>query len=65
MVEAYKRNQRIATPIDNPQTIIATLATGNPGRAYELLFDYVHQFGGHFTSATDEEAFTATLIAAR
>lgn len=65
MVEAFNRNQRIATPIENPQTIIATLATGNPGRAYELLYDYVHQYGGHFTTATDEEAFTATLIAAR
>ncbi len=65
MVEAFNRHQRIATPIDNPQTIIATLATGNPGRAYELLYDYVQQHGGHFTSASDEEAFTATLIAAR
>jgi threonine synthase len=65
MVEAFNRHQRIATPIENPQTIIATLATGNPGRAYELLYDYVQQYGGHFTSASDEEAFTATLIAAR
>ena len=65
MVEAFNRGQSIATPIDNPQTIIATLATGNPGRAYELLYEYVQQNGGHFTSATDEEAFTATLIAAR
>ncbi|MEZ4671379.1 MAG: threonine synthase [Anaerolineae bacterium] len=65
MVEAFNRGQRIATPIENPQTIIATLATGNPGRAYELLYDYVCQYGGHFTTATDEEAFTATLIAAR
>jgi threonine synthase len=48
MVEAYKRGQRIATPIDNPQTIIATLATGNPGRAYEMLYDYVADYGGAF-----------------
>jgi len=65
MVEAFNRGQRIATPIDNPQTIIATLATGNPGRAYELLYDYVRQNGGHFTDATDDEAYTATLILAR
>jgi threonine synthase len=65
MVEAFNRGQRIATPIDNPQTIIATLATGNPGRAYELLYDYVQEYGGHFTDATDEEAYTATLILAR
>jgi threonine synthase len=65
MTEAFNRGQRIATPIDNPQTIIATLATGNPGRAYELLYDYVRQNGGHFTDATDDEAYTATLILAR
>jgi threonine synthase len=65
MVEAFRRGQRIATPIEKPETIIATLATGNPGRAYELLYDYVRDNGGHFTEATDEEAFTATLILAR
>lgn len=65
MVEAFNRGQRIATPIDNPQTIIATLATGNPGRAYELLYDYVQENGGSFASATDEEAYTATVILAR
>jgi len=67
MVEAFRRGQRIATPVEDTAitTVIATLATGNPGRAYELLFDYVQQYGGHFTSATDEEAFTATRIVAR
>jgi threonine synthase len=65
MVEAFRRHQRIATPIENPQTIIATLATGNPGRAYELLYDYVDQHGGAFVSATDAEAFEAIKILAR
>ncbi len=65
MVQAYERNQRIATPVENPETIIATLATGNPGRAYELLYDYVADYGGYFTSATDEEAFNAIRILAR
>ena len=65
MVQAFERNQRIATPIENPETIIATLATGNPGRAYELLYDYVADYGGYFTSATDEEAFNAIRILAR
>ena len=64
-VEALARGQRIAIPVDNPQTIIATLATGNPGRAYELLYDYVSSYGGHFTAASDEEAFNATRIVAR
>lgn len=65
MVEAYERGQRIATPIDDPQTLIATLATGNPGRAYELLYDYVQSYGGHFVSANDEEAFNAIRVVAR
>ncbi len=65
MVEAFDRGQRVATPIEKSNTIIATLATGNPGRAYELLYDYVDQNGGHFISATDEEAFNAIRILAR
>lgn len=65
MVDAFKRGQRIATPNDNPQTIITTLATGNPGRAYELLYDYVHDYGGHFVDASDEETFSAMRILAR
>jgi threonine synthase len=65
MVEAYNRGQRIATPIDTPQTIITTLATGNPGRAYELLYDYVQAYGGAFVDASDEETFNATRVLAR
>jgi threonine synthase len=65
MTEAFERGQRIATPNENPQTIIATLATGNPGRAYELLYDYVDNYGGTFVSATDEEAFNAIRVLAR
>jgi threonine synthase len=65
MVEAYERGQRVATPVEHPRTIIATLATGSPGRAYELLYDYVGSYGGHFASASDEEAFNAIRILAR
>lgn len=65
MVQAFRRGQRIAIPVDDPQTIIATLATGNPGRAYELLYDYVQQYGGGFFDASDEEAFNAIRILAR
>lgn len=65
MVEAFERGQRIATPNEHPETIIATLATGNPGRAYEMLYDYVNDYGGSFISASDEEAFNALRILAR
>jgi threonine synthase len=65
MVEAYNRGQRVATPIEEENTVIATLATGNPGRSYELLYDYVQENGGHFIGASDEEAFNAIRILAR
>ena len=65
MVEAFERGQRVATPVENSTTIIATLATGNPGRAYELLYDYVEENGGHFISASDQEAFNAIRILAQ
>lgn len=65
MVEAFKRKQRVATPVEDSTTIIATLATGNPGRAYEILYDYVDDYGGHFISASDEEAFQAIRILAQ
>lgn len=65
MTEAYERGQRVATPISESTTIIATLATGDPGRAYEILYDYVQENGGHFTSVTDEEAFNAIRVLAQ
>ena len=65
MVEAFDRGQRVATPVENSTTIIATLATGSPGRAYELLYDYVEENGGHFISASDQEAFNAIRVLAQ
>lgn len=65
MTEAFERGQRVATPVEDPATIIATLATGNPGRAYEILYDYTQEYGGYFMSASDEEAFNAIRVLAR
>ena len=64
MVHAWQNNQRVATPIEHPESVIVTLATGNPGRAYEMLYDYVSQHGGDFIDASDEEAFNAIRILA-
>jgi threonine synthase len=64
MVQAWQNGQRIATPVEHVETVIVTLATGNPGRAYELLYDYVNEYGGDFVDATDEEAFNAIRILA-
>jgi threonine synthase len=65
MVRAWKNGQRVATPVESPQTIIATLSTGNPGRAYEILYDLIGQHGGSMEDATDEEAFNATRMLAQ
>lgn len=65
MIQAFKAGQRIATPVENPQTIIATLSTGRPGRAYELLWDLMQEWGGSAESASDEEAFEAMRLLAR
>lgn len=64
MVHAWENNQRVATPVEHPESVIVTLATGNPGRAYEMLYDYVSENGGDFIDATDEEAFNAIRIVA-
>lgn len=65
MVRAFKNGQRVAVPVEDPTTIIATLATGNPGRAYEMLYDLTLQNGGAMEDATDEEAFEATRVVAQ
>jgi len=58
MVHAWKQGQETAIPIQSPSTLIATLATGDPGRTYTLLRQYMNQgSGGEFESVTDEEAF--------
>jgi threonine synthase len=65
MVRAYKSGQRIAVPVENPQTVIATLSTGRPGRSYELLWSLMQKYGGAAESASDEEAFEAMRLLAR
>ncbi len=65
MVTAWKDRQPIATPVESPTTVIATLSTGNPGRAYQLLWDVMNEYGGTAEYATDEEAFNALRVVAR
>jgi threonine synthase len=65
MVRAYKNGRSVVTPVENPETIITTLATGDPGRAYELLYNLVNEHGGAMEDASDEEAFNATRLLAR
>ncbi|MBN1200826.1 MAG: threonine synthase [Anaerolineae bacterium] len=65
MIHAFKAGQRIAVPVENPQTLIATLSTGRPGRAYEILWSLMQEYGGTAETASDEEAFEAMRLLAR
>ncbi len=65
MVQAWKANAEVATPIASPRTHIETLATGNPGRTYTLLREYMLQNGGLFESVSDAEAFRAMHVLAK
>lgn len=60
MVRAFKAGKEIATPVI-PETRIAILSTGDPGRTYTHLWQLVQQHGGTFESVTDREAFDAML----
>ena len=60
MAHAWKQNRETAIPIQSPRTLIATLATGDPGRSYSLLRTKIlASAGGTIESVADEEAFRA------
>ncbi len=65
MVNSWKKGLDKAEPVKNPKTRIETLATGDPGRAYEFLRDYVNSTNGAFESVSDEEAFRAMHVLAK
>jgi threonine synthase len=66
MVHAWRQQKEVAVPVKSPRTLIATLATGDPGRTYTLLQQKMHSgSGGEFESTTDEEAFRAMHLLAK
>ncbi|MBV6393903.1 MAG: Chemotaxis response regulator protein-glutamate methylesterase [Anaerolineales bacterium] len=65
MVHSWKKGLAKAEPVASPKTRIETLATGDPGRAYEFLRAHVDSTGGAFESVTDEEAFRAMHVLAK
>ncbi len=56
MVQAYKAGKSTATPVV-PQTRIAILSTGDPGRTYTYLWQLAQRYGGKMESVDDLEAF--------
>jgi threonine synthase len=55
----------VGTNVAHPATDIATLATGVPGEAYEVLFELIQQHGGLIDTVTDSEAFRALKVVAQ
>jgi len=65
MVDSWKKGLEKAEPVTSPKTRIETLATGDPGRSYQLLRDYVNSTNGVFESVSDEDAFRAMHVLAK
>ncbi len=65
MAAAFKRNLEAAEPVRSPRTHIATLATGSPGRAYQVLREHIRSYGGVIDSVSDEDAYRALHVLAK
>jgi threonine synthase len=65
MVHAWHEDKPQANPVDSPRTHITTLSTGDPGRAYNLLYRSAKANGGAFESVLDEETFRTMHILAK
>jgi threonine synthase len=64
MVQAFKAGKSVADPVI-PETRIAILSTGDPGKTYTYLWKLIQQFGGTMESVSDGEAFTAMKVVAK
>ncbi len=64
MVKAFKAGKSVAEAVI-PQTRIAILSTGDPGKPYTYLWKLIQRFGGTMISASDAEAFAAMKFIAK
>jgi threonine synthase len=60
MVHAFKAGSEVATPVI-PETRIAILSTGDPGKTYTQLYKLTQQHGGVMESVSDREAYDAIM----
>lgn len=66
MVHAWRQDRESAIPVQSPRTLIATLATGDPGRTYTELRKNINKNSqGCFESVSDDEAFRAMHLLAK
>jgi len=64
MVRAFMAGKSKAEAVV-PETRITVLSTGEPGLAYDLLYQANQTYGGYMLSVTDEESFDAMRLLAR
>lgn len=65
MVHSFRAGLEEAEPVLSPQTLITTIATGQPGPAYPFLRRIVMENGGAFEMVSDEETFRAMHVMAK
>jgi len=64
MVKAFKAGKSVAEPVI-PETRIAILATGDPGKSYTYLWKLIEKFGGTMEGVSDAEAWLAMKSVAK
>jgi threonine synthase len=64
MVKAFKAGKSVAEPVI-PETRIAILSTGDPGKSYTYLWKLIEKFGGTMESVSDAEAWMAMKSVAK
>jgi threonine synthase len=64
MVNAFKAGKSVADPVE-PETLIAILSTGDPGKTYTYLWTLTQKHGGVMESVSDAEAFAAMRALAK
>jgi threonine synthase len=65
MVHSFRAGLEEAAPVEHPDTLITTVATGYPGAAYPFLRRTVLEHGGAFEMVSDQEAFRAMHVMAK
>jgi len=65
MTNAFRKNLPHAENVTDPSTRVITIATGEPGPAYDYLYHVMQDHGGVFESVSDEEAFRALHVMAK
>jgi threonine synthase len=58
MVKAFKAGKSVAEPVI-PETRIAILSTGDPGKPYTYLWKLIERYGGTMESVSDHKAFAS------